>query len=363
MSLSPIDDPTSGPALLRLKNLAASTAIVAVACVIYGLAPYNRRQVDTLYGSPAFSFTGRAFLCLAALAYVGALAIYFLGRRYPLPSKSLRLVRILVEIVRSPRWQLRRSLSAEERLAVLATLLKAFFGPLMAMSLMGFCIGAIDHGSAAVADAASPMDLRTLFDRHGYWVLMQIILFVDVLIFTVGYLVELPALGNAIRSVDPTLLGWTAALLCYPPFNTVSGAILGSPRSDFPQFDDPTTHLVLNLALLLLMAIYAWASVSLGLKASNLTHRGIVGRGPYRVIRHPAYTCKNLAWWIGSAPLVMAGFDRSAFDGLQVIASVAGWTLLYVLRALTEEDHLRHVDGDYAAYAARVRFRFVPGLI
>ena len=38
------------------------------------------------------------------------------------------------------------------------------------------------------------------------------------------------------------------------------------------------------------------------------------------------------------------------------------WTMLYVLRALTEEDHLRKVDGDYAAYAASVRYRFIPGL-
>jgi protein-S-isoprenylcysteine O-methyltransferase Ste14 len=33
-----------------------------------------------------------------------------------------------------------------------------------------------------------------------------------------------------------------------------------------------------------------------------------------------------------------------------------------VLRALTEEDHLRSVDGEYATYAAKVRFRFIPGV-
>jgi protein-S-isoprenylcysteine O-methyltransferase Ste14 len=50
-------------------------------------------------------------------------------------------------------------------------------------------------------------------------------------------------------------------------------------------------------------------------------------------------------------------------DGLMAVATVVGWTALYVLRALTEEDHLRRVDGEYAAYAARVKYRFVPGLI
>jgi protein-S-isoprenylcysteine O-methyltransferase Ste14 len=114
--------------------------------------------------------------------------------------------------------------------------------------------------------------------------------------------------------------------------------------------------------LLTLMAVYSWASVALGWKASNLTHRGIVARGPYAVVRHPAYVCKNMAWWIGSAPLVMTAFSESTLSGVATLGSVVGWTLLYALRALTEEDHLRSVDGAYAAYAAKVRYRFVPWL-
>ena len=39
-----------------------------------------------------------------------------------------------------------------------------------------------------------------------------------------------------------------------------------------------------------------------------------------------------------------------------------GWSTLYVLRALTEEDHLRSVDSEYAAYAEKVRYRFIPGV-
>jgi protein-S-isoprenylcysteine O-methyltransferase Ste14 len=115
--------------------------------------------------------------------------------------------------------------------------------------------------------------------------------------------------------------------------------------------------------LLALMALYASASVALGFKASNLTHRGIVSRGPYRWVRHPAYTCKNLAWWIGAIPVVSAAFGTSWMQGVQTLAAVAGWSMLYVLRAVTEEDHLRGVDGDYAASAARVRWRFIPGVV
>ena len=143
---------------------------------------------------------------------------------------------------------------------------------------------------------------------------------------------------NPICRPDHRGLGCGAPLLS--PFN-IDKQSAGGRASDFPQFDDPTIHVALNVMLLVLMAIFASASVALGLKASNLTHRGIVSRGPYRVIRHPAYVCKNMAWWIGSAPAVSVAFGLSLTDGLQSVGSVLAWTMLYVLRAVTEEDHLR----------------------
>ena len=158
---------------------------------------------------------------------------------------------------------------------------------------------------------------------RSFWFALQFILFFDVLVFTFGYLVELPRLKNQIRSVDPHWIGWAAALVCYPPFNSVTHYIFGSTMSDFPQFDDPTIHAVLNALLLLLMGIYASASVALGFKGSNLTHRGIVARGPYAFIRHPAYICKNAAWWIGSLPLFAKGFENSWFAGVLAIASMS----------------------------------------
>jgi len=346
----------------RCKNFAASAAVAGLAGLIFGVAPHNARKVGALYGSTAFSFTGADFLVTGTLIYVALLAAYFLTESSPGISKSLRFFRVVAAFVRAPAASWRQGLVREDRVAVLTTLLKTFFAPMMAMSLMIFCMSALAHGSRIIADGMAADDFRALFDRHGFWFLMQTILFVDVMVYTVGYLVELPRLRNEIRSVDPTVLGWGAALLCYPPFNPIASKILGSPVSDFPQFDNATAHLVLNFVLLALMAIYSAASVAMGFKASNLTHRGVVARGPYALVRHPAYTCKNMAWWIGSVPLVSAAFGHSLFDGIQSVASVAGWTMLYVVRALTEEDHLRSVDAEYAAYEAKVRYRFIPGL-
>ena len=354
---------TRQTAALRLQNAAASVGIVMLACAVHWCIPIFRHALEREYRLSGWSFQGGAFLLTAGLLYSVLVAVWMLCDSTARASSPLRFFAVLTRLITPPRRFLALGLAEVDRLAVLSTLLKGFFGPLMVMSLMGFSAGAWGGLEKLLSTGFGGSDGRAWFDRYGFWLLMQTILFVDVALFTVGYLVESRRLGNEIRSVDPTWLGWAAALLCYPPFNTLTGRMLGSQHVDFPQFTDSTVHIVANLLILALMCVYAAASVALGLKASNLTHRGIVARGPYAWVRHPAYTCKNIAWWIGSVPLVGSAFRGGALDGLLALASVLGWTLLYVLRALTEEDHLRKVDGEYAAYAEQVRYRFVPGLL
>lgn len=361
-----IDSPptAAGEALrLRVQNAAASVTLVLFACGAYALAPIHQPLLRRLYGAPEWAFSGLQFLVAAGLGYGVAVVLWMFADRAPKPSKSLRFFGVLGRLLRSPRELLAQGLDPVDRVAVLASLLKGFFGPLMALSLMSFCVGAWSNLQGILVASQAGASWRTLFDRYGFWLAFQVILFVDVAVFTVGYLVETTRLRNEIRSVDPTWLGWAAAMACYPPFNAVTLWILGSQVDEFPQFADPLVHVWANVALLVLMATYASASVAMGWKASNLTHRGIVERGPYAIVRHPAYVCKNMAWWIGSLPLVSVAFHQGWLQGLSAVASVAGWTLLYVLRALTEEDHLKRVDGEYAEYAKRVKWRFIPGVV
>jgi protein-S-isoprenylcysteine O-methyltransferase Ste14 len=44
------------------------------------------------------------------------------------------------------------------------------------------------------------------------------------------------------------------------------------------------------------------------------------------------------------------------------LLSLLGWTVIYALRAVTEERHLLMLNNGYAQYAQRVRWRFVPGV-
>ena len=99
--------------------------------------------------------------------------------------------------------------------------------------------------------------------------------------------------------------------------------------------------------LVVLAAMYAWATVVFGLRFSNLTYRGVITNGPYRFTRHPAYLAKNTFWWSASLPfLVTAGGPMEALRNAVGISLVSG---IYYWRARTEEahcvlDHVRVLD-------------------
>nr|AQQ74638.1 hypothetical protein [uncultured bacterium] len=254
-------------------------------------------------------------------------------------------------------------LSRFSRQAGLALLLKFFFAPLM----INWCLIHIANLTGSLFGVVHAMESgtqgRMLFDNHLFWVVFQLLLFVDTLLFTIGYIVEIPALGNRIRSVEPTFFGWFICLICYPPFIDFTLRFFEWQSSDFPSFENTVVHLGVNIVLLLAMTVFALSSVALGFKASNLTNRGIVSHGPYRYVRHPAYAAKNLAWWLGALPtlgIFLAAGDWKALA--YSLAALIAWTTIYVLRALTEERHLRLLRNGYQEYERKVRWRFVPGV-
>ena len=77
-----------------------------------------------------------------------------------------------------------------------------------------------------------------------------------------------------------------------------------------------------------------------------------VSSGPYRYVRHPLYSGAVL-YFVGS-PLLLGSWLGLALAPL-LVAAVA-------LRAVMEERLLTAELDGYAAYAARVRWRLIPGL-
>ncbi len=187
-----------------------------------------------------------------------------------------------------------------------------------------------------------------------FYLIFYLILVLDTAIFTFGYLFESSFLKNTVKSVEPTALGWIVALMCYPPFNDITGRILGWYSSDFNDFGNININIMTGLLSLLAFSIYLWASIALGFKASNLTNRGIVSSGPYKYVRHPAYSSKNLSWWIMGIPLIK-------IYGFVAILSLAVWSFIYFMRALTEEKHLMK-DEAYIEYMKKTKYMFIPGI-
>lgn len=194
--------------------------------------------------------------------------------------------------------------------------------------------------------------------EHFNWTFHQINAFIlalliltDTSIFLVGYLFESSLLGSKVRSVEPTIFGWVVCLWCYPPFNTFSFAAFDINFINIHVPIAAWAEPVVLVFITLFWGIFVWASLALGFKASNLTNRGIVIKGPYRYCRHPAYTAKIAVWMI-----------EAVFLGKYFIGLFIGFLVIYLLRTLTEERHLS-LDADYQEYKKKVPYRFIPGIL
>ncbi|WP_338467717.1 DUF1295 domain-containing protein [Novosphingobium sp. ZN18A2] len=185
--------------------------------------------------------------------------------------------------------------------------------------------------------------------------LIDVMFMVDVQIAMVGYLLTMKPLDSQIRSANPFLAGWVAALICYPPFQLM---MPGRPlfyqqatQQWFVWLDGHTALLwVWAIAMTVLTAIYAWATVAFGLRFSNLTYRGVLTNGPYALTRHPAYLAKNLFWWMETLPFLVT--SHSMGDAVRNTVALAGVSAIYFWRAKTEEAHLLAEDAKYREYHA-----------
>ena len=176
---------------------------------------------------------------------------------------------------------------------------------------------------------------------------------IDVAFATAGYILTMRPLDSHIRTATPYAAGWTAALICYPPFVLMNeGGVLdyhpGSADWTWWFAGHPWILGGLGVVLVLLTGIYAWATIAFGIRFSNLTHRGILTHGPYAWSRHPAYLSKNLFWWLSGLPFLATTTWVEGLRNAAIMACVSG---IYYWRARTEELHLGS-DPAYQEYSA-----------
>lgn len=313
---------------VKLAGLWATWAVIAAA---YWLL--------TVFHTPDNLETFRLAAWLAPAAWVLSVPyVFWVDRRMVAPRDDLWEAGAAVLGLPGPRD--RRRLADHAR----AWLVKGFFLVFMLAILPGSVVGVTSDTPAELAHDPA---------RLGLWAIQLMFTF-DVCFGTVGYLCAVRPLGTHIRTANPYLAGWLAALICYPPFVLMGG---GGPINYTAGAQDWTAWLagkeVLLLAwgavLTLLAGAYAWATVIFGLRFSNLTHRGIITNGPYRWFRHPAYLAKNAFWWLSVMPfLATGGGPGQALRNTLLLVVV---NAVYWWRAKTEERHLL-ADPVYQDYFA-----------
>jgi protein-S-isoprenylcysteine O-methyltransferase Ste14 len=312
--------------VVKAIGLAGSVLFVAL---LYRLFP-EYHDGDAFYGN----YYSALKVLLPPWAVLALPYLYWVDRRMPEPRDGL--------------WQLGQLLLGRWRGVslplvgqhLLGWLVKGFFLPLM---FTYFCdnLNKLLH-----------YDLKLLHSFQGLYDWAYFFMyFIDVALVSMTYLMALKATDTQIRSTEPSLFGWVIALLCYQPFWSLisrqyidydTGESWGAWLGGTPWLYDLWACLIL-----LLVAVYVWATISFGGRFSNLTHRGIITNGPYRYTKHPAYLAKNLSWWLISTPFILTGGIEATLRRCLLLGLL---NLIYFLRAKTEERHLS-LDPVYRRYA------------
>jgi protein-S-isoprenylcysteine O-methyltransferase Ste14 len=184
---------------------------------------------------------------------------------------------------------------------------------------------------------------------------IEFMFMVDVQIAMVGYLLTIKPLDAQIRTANPSLAGWVAALICYPPFIQMGGGSVLDYHQNTAEWDvwlagHDALLWTWAVMLVVLTGIYAWATVAFGLRFSNLTYRGVLTNGPYAYTRHPAYLSKNTFWWLSTLPFFAT--TGSMVDVVRNTVTLGLVSGVYYWRARTEEAHLLAEDAKYREYHA-----------
>ncbi|NDF12834.1 MAG: isoprenylcysteine carboxyl methyltransferase [Proteobacteria bacterium] len=220
-------------------------------------------------------------------------------------------------------------------------IVKAFFFPLMFLYL---------YGNVENIIWTDFTKMHSFINVYDY--LYTFLFTIDVIFAAVGYMMTFRFLDSHIRSVEPTMMGWVVAIMCYSPFWTSVFYNSYFKYDDNFYWGDMTSGLPLlqwvwGITIILLVIIYSFATVAMGYRFSNLTYRGLITNGPYRFSKHPAYVSKNIMWWMISVPF----FPSESWDMMIVhCVGLAGVNMIYYWRARTEENHLSNYP-EYVEYA------------
>jgi protein-S-isoprenylcysteine O-methyltransferase Ste14 len=323
--------PSQAIAITGTKVIGFYATLIIIGAAYLWFPPYKSAQ----YG---FYFS-ILMIIAPAIALFAPIYIYIVSRHMLQPRDSLwHFGRFII----CPHDDIDRE---QVRDYVRAWIIKGFF--------LAFMISIFPQNAIAVIENVAHFEER--FRASPVFVVffcVHALILIDVCIGAIGYVFTFRPLDTHIRSANPYLGAWVAALICYPPFIfTRSGGPLDYHRGtlEWHQWmaDMPLLLCVWGLAIVLLFFFYVWSTTIFGLRFSNLTNRGIITGGPYRYCKHPAYVAKNIAWWFIHIPFLTT---TSSGDAVANVALLLLVNATYYWRAKTEEAHLMS-DPKYVAYS------------
>jgi protein-S-isoprenylcysteine O-methyltransferase Ste14 len=315
--------PTNGRRVLI--KVVALLATIDLALLTYWLCPeyWKNNYIPVLE---------MAFHWLGPVLAGSVVYIWWIDRRMQDPHDGLWHFGLAI----LGKWQ--QVDSSRLRTYLLGVAVKAFYLPLMAS-------GASRALTNLVLDGVDFSTFGSLFTT-----LTNCIYSIDLTFGIVGYICTLRVLNAHIRSVESSMKGWVVTLMCYAPFSTFVWSTFLTYKTERDWSTFVTVPAVLYVSwgfvILLLLGVYVWCTVCFGYQFSNLTNRGIIASGPYRLTKHPAYLAKNLAWWMIYVPFIT---HDSLSENLRGCLALIATNLIYYLRARTEEAHLSK-DPAYLEY-------------
>jgi protein-S-isoprenylcysteine O-methyltransferase Ste14 len=142
---------------------------------------------------------------------------------------------------------------------------------------------------------------------------------------------------------DPLVVSGKATAWVAAPLGSFAMLLARPGGSGVPHAVSETLQLV---GVVIALASLGALGRSFGLVAAN---RGVRTRGPYRLVRHPAYAGYFVAWtaYVAENPTARNG-------GLLAVAVLAQ------LVRIREEERVLAGDNEYRRYMAAVRRRLIP---
>ena len=327
--------------------------IIYAAQQLYLNLPYYRESNFT--AAHVFFEKILSWYWLAGLPYFCLTLIFKASRIEDYYDPAIRLIHIGKQVATRilQRKNLRSILfvfrKQYNRKVLLILLVRAYFIPTLIIQVYGNLSNAI----AITQRNYNDYDFVSLlfFVSAMLWLM-------DTINASLAYAIESRWLENRPRSIDMTVSGWLVCLSCYAPLNSLTGTVF--PWAPSVATDNPADLVIPSLDLfyavkiteVLMLVAHIYTDVSLGSAVANITLRKLQTRGFYGIIRHPGTTLKLLYF-------LLSAIFYQAFWHVEFIFGYLAWAAIYIMRALTEERHLKH-HAVYRDYMAKVKYRFIP---